>query len=302
MDELARIRTFLKVVQSGSFSAAARHQSSVSSVARQVKALEDDLGTRLLNRNTRRLSLTEAGRLLYERSNALVAEFDSVRSELKSLHEEVKGLLRVSLRVSVGTTVVVPALPRLLARYPGLVVDITLTDERQDLIANNIDVAIWMGALPDSEIIAKRLSPTRRLLCGSRRYFDEHGVPEEPEDLRGHRCLLYTAPSYGNRWGFSKGDTYVEVEVGGPVRADNGLVLLSCALADLGLFVAQGWMVRSHLREGVLIRVLEDYAVNPFPGHGELYAVYASSRGLSLKVRAFVDFLAELFQPEGRVP
>jgi DNA-binding transcriptional LysR family regulator len=295
MDELTRIRTFMRVVQAGSFSAAARNLSSVSSVARQVKALEDEFGTRLLNRNTRRLSLTEAGRHLYERSTTLVAGLDGVKSELKALHEDVKGTLRVSLRVSVGTTVVVPALPRLLQQYPDLALDIVLTDERKDLIASSIDVAVWMGALPDSELVAKRLSPTRRLLCASPRYLAKRGVPYEPRDLALHECLRYTAPSYGNRWGFAKGDAYEEVEVAGCVRADNGSILLSCALADLGIIVGQEWMVRSHLEDGSLVRVLQDYSVNPYPGHGELYAVYPSSRGLTRKVRVFVDFLTDLF-------
>lgn len=154
MDELKQIRTFIKVVESGSFSAAARDTSSVSSVARQVKALETELGARLLHRNSRRLSPTEAGHRLYERAHDLVNELDSVKAEVRSLHEGVKGILRVSLRVSAGTTVVMPALPALLSQYPDLVVDVRLTDERLDLIAEKIDVAMWMGVLPDADIVA----------------------------------------------------------------------------------------------------------------------------------------------------
>lgn len=296
MDEFARIQTFIKVVEAGSFSAAARDVSSVSSVARQVKSLEDDLGVRLLNRSTRSLSLTEPGRLFYERACTIANDLSNAKSEAKSFQDSVKGVLRVSLRVSAGTTMIVPALPAFLAQYPELSIDISLGDERRDLIANNIDVAVWMGHLPDSEIVARRLSPSQRIVCGSPAYFERHGIPETPEDLRLHSCLLYTGRSYGNRWGFTRDGHNEGIEVEGSVRTDNALVLLSAALSDLGLIVVHEWMVRRPISEGRLARVLGNYTVNPRPGDAELYAVYASSRGLSRKVRVFVDFLVDLFR------
>lgn len=295
MDEFTQVRTFIKVVEAGSFSAAARDASAVSSVARQVKSLEDELGARLLNRNSRRLSLTEAGQRLYERACNIVKEFDTVKSEIRSLQEDVKGVLRVSLRIAAGATVVVPALPKLLAQYPELVVDVTLTDEREDLIANNIDVALWLGALPNADIVARRLSPTQRVVCGSTAYLKKYGIPHDPEELRHHNCLLYNAPSYGNKWRFTKDEEYKEIEVKGPVRADNGLVLLSSALADLGLVVVPEWMVRSYIEQGTMMTVLPEYTVHPHTEHADLYAVYANRRGLSRKVRVFVNFLIEIF-------
>ena len=203
LDELTRVRTFIKVVQAGSFSAAARDTSSVSSVARQVKSLERELGVRLLNRSTRSLSLTGPGRMFYDRVLPLVNEFDKATTEVSSLQEEVRGLLRVSLRVTAATTVVVPALPSFLAKYPDLQLDVSLTDERSDLIANNIDVALWLGALPNAEIVAKRLSPTRRIVYGSPTYFAKRGVPTSPEGLREHDCLLLP-PRHTTRVGASR--------------------------------------------------------------------------------------------------
>lgn len=299
MDEFTRIRTFIRVVEAGSFSAAARDLSSISSVARQVKALEDELGVRLLNRSTRSLSLTEPGRLFYERACAIANDLSNAKSEVKSLQDSVKGVLRVSVRVSAGTTTIVPALPAFMARYPELTIDLTLSDERRDLVANNIDVAVWMGHLPDSEIVARRLSPSRRIVCGSPAYFEQHGVPQTPEDLRHHNCLLYTARSYGTRWAFTRDGGQEEIDVRGSLRTDNALVLLSAAVSGLGLIVVHDWMVRSHIEQGNLARVLDHYMVNPRPGDAELYAVYASSRGLSRKVRVFVDFLVELFRAPG---
>jgi len=298
LDEFTRIRTFIKVVESGSFSAAARDVSSVSSVARQVKALEDDLKARLLNRNTRSLSLTEAGRLFYNRVTSIVNDLDNAKTEVDSLQGEVRGLLRVSLRTSAGSTVVVPALPRFLEKHPNLKLEIALTDERCDLIANNIDVALWLGALPNSEIVARRVSPSRRVAYGSPAYFQRHGIPECPQDLKHHDCLLFAAPSYGHRWSFTRDGVHEEVDVSGKIRSSNGMVLLSSGVLGLGVGIAHEWMLRNHLASGELIKVLADYTVNPRPGDAELYAVFPCSRGLSKKVRAFVDFLIEIFKDD----
>jgi DNA-binding transcriptional LysR family regulator len=301
MDEFTRIKTFIKVVEAGSFSSAARDISSVSSVARQVKSLEDELGARLLNRSTRSLSLTDAGRHFYERVTAIASDLNKAKVEVSSLQDEVKGVLRASVRIAAGTTVVVPALPKLLAQYPELELDLSLTDERRDLIANNIDVALWLGALPDADIVARRLSPTHRIVCGSPAYFEKHGIPRTPQDLRHHSCLLFAAPSYRNRWGFTREGQLEEVEVHGSIRSDNGLVLLSAALANLGIVIANRWMVREQLADGRLTRVLNEYTVNPRPGDADLYAVFPSSRGLSRKVRVFVDFLVETFSEENQI-
>jgi DNA-binding transcriptional LysR family regulator len=295
MDELARIQTFIKVVEAGSFSAAARHDSSTSSVARQVKSLEDDLGVRLLNRSTRSLSLTEPGRHFYDRVCAIANDLNNAKREAKSFQEGVKGLLRVSLRVSAGAMIIVPALPMLLEQHPDLSIDVSLTDERCDLIASNIDVAVWMGEMPDSDLIARRLSPSKRIACGSPDYFKRYGTPNTPGDLRRHNCMLFTGRAYGNVWGFAKDGVLEEVEVNGNLRTGNGLVLLSAATAGLGVMVVHEWMVRSHLLHGSLVRVLGNYTVRPTPSDAELHAVYPTSRGAARKVSVFVDFLVSLF-------
>ena len=295
MDDFTRIKTFIKVVEAGSFSAAARDESSVSTVARQIKALEGELGVRLLNRSTRRLALTDAGRRFYERVSAIAHDLKKAKSEVSSLEEDVKGLLRVQLRVTAGTTIVVPALPNLLSQYPELELDISLIDERRDLIANHIDVAMWLGDLPNSEIVARRLSRSGRIVCGSTAYFERHGIPRAPQDLRRHNCLLFAAPSYGNLWSFTRDEQQEVVEVRGSVKSDNGLVLLSSALAGVGIIIAHAWMVRDLLAEGRMTRVLSEYTVNPRGGDADLYAVFPSTRGLSRKVRVFVDFLVETF-------
>jgi DNA-binding transcriptional LysR family regulator len=296
MDEFTRIQTFIKVVEAGSFSAVARKESSVSSVARQVKALEDSLGIRLLNRSTRSLSLTEPGRMFYERVCSVSRDLNNAKSEVKTFQDSVKGVLRVQLRASAASTFIIPALPKLLSRYPELRLDVSVSDERCDLVASNIDVAVWMGEMPNSELVARRLAPCRRIVCGSPAYFEQHGTPQMPEALKQHQCLLYSARSYGNNWIFSKNGNTSEIEVQGPLRTADGLVLLSAAQAGLGLIIVHEWMVRLPIAEGRLVRILEDHIVSPTSTTAELYAVYPSKRGLSRNVRAFVDFLVELFQ------
>lgn len=302
MDQFTHIRTFVKVVEAGSFSAAARDVSSISTVARQVKSLEEELGIRLLNRGARGLSLTDAGRRFYERASALVHDLGTAILEAKSLQDDVKGLLRVTLRVSAGTTVVVPALPKFLKQYPELSLDISLVDEWQDLVANNIDVAMWLGDLPNADIVARRLSPNRRVVCASQAYLDEHGEPKSPQDLRDHNCLVYSGPPYSGSWSFTKDGHQEKVEVRGSIRSDNTMILRSSGIAGLGLIIVQEWMVRSLIAEGRMRQVLSEWTVSPRPGDVDLYAIYPSSRGASRNVRVFVNFLLEVFGAEPHEP
>jgi DNA-binding transcriptional LysR family regulator len=295
MDDFTRIRTFIRVVQAGSFSAAARDGQSVSAVARQVKSLEDELGVRLLNRSTRSLALTDTGQRFFERVTAISNDLNAARAEAVSEHEGLKGSLRVSARITAGATVVVPNLPKFLAKYPEIEVDISLTDERMDLIANHIDVALWMGEMPDADIVARRLSPTRRIVCCAPSYVQRRGIPRVPQDLLQHDCIYFTGPTYGNRWSFSRDGKVEEVRVRGSVRTDNGIVLLATGLAGIGIISGNQWMVHNEIKQGRLVSVLDDYTFIPRAEDSDLYAVFPSSRGLSRKVRAFVDFLVETF-------
>jgi DNA-binding transcriptional LysR family regulator len=292
MDELGRIRTFIDVVDAGSFSRAARG-SSISAITRRVQSLEAELGVRLLNRTTRGLSLTDVGRGFYDRVRSVAIDFDTAISEVRSQRQDVKGVLRISLRPAVASTIFVRALPELFERYPDLKLDIRVTDEKHDLLANNIDVAVWLGHLPDS-VIARRLSTNRRIVCGSPAYFRRHGVPKSPQDLRDHNCMLFT-PTFASSWRFGADGVQEEVEVGGNLCSDNAPFLLNSALNDNGVVVVFEWMVHDFIAEGRLTRVLSNYSVNPHAEPAELFAVWPSGRGMSKKARVFVDFLGELF-------
>ena len=300
MDELSGLRIFVQVVEDGSLSATARRaHTAVSSIARQVKALEDSLGTRLLNKTTRRQSLTEAGRVFYERAKLILDEFDRAKRDVSSFQNAVKGVLRVYLRTSAATAVIVPALPRFLEHNPQVTLNVTLGDERVDLIAQGMDVAVVLGHLDDSSMVARRLSPSRRVVCGSPAYFKRHGMPRKPADLSKHNCLIYKADRYSELWRFSKGTEKINVPVTGNLHTSSAATLMAADLSGLGVMVVQKWMATAAIKEGKLVSVLSDYDVSPTDYDTALYAVYPHSRGLSPKSRAFVDFLVALFKTQG---
>lgn len=296
MDELYKIRAFLGVVEHGSFSAASRHEGvSVSSIARRVAALEEDLGVRLLNRNTRSLSVTEAGQLFHDRTRDAVRELDSARLEASSYQTDVKGVLKVSMRVSMGE-MVLPRIRTFLERHPDITMDFSLTDERLDLLQNNIDVAVWIGQLNDSELIARLLSHGRRVVCASPEYLEQHGEPQHPLDLSNHICMPHRAASYDGTWRFSKDGERWDIPANGPFQSSSPLALMSTAMSGLGLVVLQIYMIERALKEGTLKAILTDFEVSSTEADTAIYAVYPHSRYLSPKARAFIDFLIESFQ------
>lgn len=297
MDEMRLIRVFLQVVDSGSISAASRQlNTSVTSVARQIGHLESVMGVRLLNRTTRRQSLTEVGEYLYSKLVDVVRDIDEIKREVTSHQETAKGRLRVHLRTTVGNQVIVPALPRFLAQYPEIKLEVTLTDEKADLVALGIDVAVWLGKLEDSTLIARRLSPSRRVLCASPEYLAKHGQPQSPADLAEHNCLVYRARNYDNRWRFLKGDDRIEIPVSGNLETDSGMVLFGSALNGLGLILVQESMAREALARGDLVPLLVDHEVSPTETDTALYVVHPGTRRVSPKMRAFIDFLVALFR------
>jgi DNA-binding transcriptional LysR family regulator len=297
VDELTINRAFVQVVEAGGFSAAARRMNtSVTSIARQVNSLEALLGVRLLNRTTRRQSLTEAGQDYFARISEALARIDDIKRDVSAFQEEVKGRLRVHLRTTIGIKVIVPALPQFLARFPDLTLDVTLTDERVDLVAHGVDLAVWLGALENSSMIARRLSPSRRFVCASPDYLHRMGRPEKPEDLINHNCLVFTAKDYSNIWRFSKGDETIEVPVSGNLNTNSGIAVLSSAEHGVGVALLQERIVQEAIDEGRLCHLLEEWSATPTSLDGAIYAVFPHSRRLPPKTRAFVDFILELFR------
>lgn len=295
MDRLAAMEAFARVAEARSFSEAARRlRSSKSVISRHVAALEAELGARLFHRTTRSLTLTEVGRAYYDRVGRILADIDEANQSVTVLQAAPRGRLRVNAPMSFGFLHLAPAVPDFLARYPEVEVEMTMNDRYVDLVDEGFDVAVRIGRLGDSSLVARKLAPIRRAVCASPAYFDAHGVPETPTDLIRHSCLCYSNVAATDEWRFSSPDGRPwPVEVKGRLRANNGDALRVAALAGAGLTYTPTFIIGRDLQAGSLVAVLGEFV----PQDTAVHAVYPHSRHLSPKVRAFVDFLAERFGP-----
>jgi DNA-binding transcriptional LysR family regulator len=299
VDRFDNMRVFAKVVESGSFTgAAARLSISASMVSQHVKELEERLGARLLNRTTRKVSLTETGRAYYERCTRLLADLEETEQAVSDMHAAPRGELRVNASPAFGILQLTPAIADFTARFPAISVELILCERIVDLIEESFDVAVWVGELPDSSLIARQLAPCRMVACGAPSYFAKHGIPRTPADLTIHNCLTVagTGLSYYRAWHLTAADgTALNISPIGNLRTNSGAVLKLAALAGHGLVCLPTYLVGDALQSGRLMTVLDDYMAPPHT----LRALYPHNRHLSAKVRAFVDFLAARF---GREP
>lgn len=298
MDNVKAIRLFLQAAQTGSLSGAGREFGlSPASVSRQISSLEDDLGVRLLNRTSRRLSLTEAGQIYLQRAERLLQDMDEMREEVSQLTVRPSGRLRIQSRISLGTQHVAPLIPDLLARYPDLDIDLWLTDTDLDLTEHGIDVAIRTGNQSDSALIARRISSSPRVVCASPGYWASHQKPTRPEDLTDHNCLTYRIGAAPTLWKFqgSKGMS-AEMRVTGNFQSNNAEALRVATLAGLGVALLPAWSTKDDLLDGRLERVLSDCVATATDDLDfGIYAVYLSKRYLSVKTRLFIDYLVAAF-------
>ena len=293
MRDLNAIRVFVQVVRSRGFSAAAQSLGmSKAAVSKHVARLEADLGARLLNRTTRRLSLTEVGAAFYDRCVRLIADVEEAESLVGRLHGEPRGTLKVSAPTSFGIRHVAPQLPHFMRRHPALRVDLSFADRFVDVVEEGFDVVVRIGRLAESSLVARRLAPFRRVVCASPDYWAEAGTPDRPDDLRRHACLLYAYQNNPQEWPFSGPGGPTAVHVDGPMVSNNGEALRAAAEAGLGVALLPTFLVSNALNDGKLVRVLADYEETDLAIH----AVYPHARHLSVKVRAFVDYLVETFR------
>jgi DNA-binding transcriptional LysR family regulator len=289
MQNLTDIAIFVKVVELSSFTAAAEAlDMSQPVVSKAVTRLEEKLGARLLNRTTRRLSLTEAGSELYGRSVRALAEIENAELEVARFQTEPRGLLRVSAPMSFSILHLGPAIQSFLTRFPGVTLELSLVEE-------GFDVAVRIGRLQDSNLIARKIAPVRQILCASPAYLAQHGEPERPEDLLEHRCILYSLLSAPREWRLVGPDGEAHtVPINGAMQSNNGLVNRAAALAGGGIVLLPTFYLGEQLRSGTLKPLLCKFR----PQELAVYAVYPERRNLMPKVRSFVDFLVTTFGPE----
>jgi DNA-binding transcriptional LysR family regulator len=289
MDLLTPMQTFVRVVETGSFTAVAAEQStSQPTISRQVAALEEHLGARLLTRTTRALTLTDDGRAFYEHALRALEAVGEAENAVGRRQAKPTGTLRLAVPVVLGRRHIVPRLARFLARYPAVSIDLVMGDGFVDLVEQGIDLAIRVGEITDQSLVARRIGMVRRLTVASPAYLEARDKPRTPDDLKGHDCIVYTRLATGNRWYFESSDGPLSVTVSGRYRVDNSEAVREGVLAGLGIAVIPAFAFSDEIQCGAVKVLLEAYEPKLLP----LNAVYSSRRYVPPRVRAMIDFLA----------
>lgn len=290
--DLARIRAFVQVFDAGGSSAAARqHGRSKALLSKYVTDLEDYLGVRLMNRTTRKLSLTEAGEAYYREASQLLQQLDDLDATISDQTAEPRGLLRVSAPRNLGETTLAPAIFAFIAKNPLMSVDLRLEDRYVDLVEESVDVALRISTLADSSLIARKISDMRHVICAAPSLIKRVGAPTSGEALRTMPCVLDTNMPSHSSWRFIEDGKPVSVHVSGPARVNSPVAAMQAALAGLGFAVLPTYLADPLIAEGRLVRVLEDR----MPEGPSLQAVYPHRRHLAGKVRALIDHLVGWF-------
>lgn len=293
MDRFLEMQTFAAVVEAGSFVGAAEALDlSKPAVSRHVAELEARLGVRLLQRTTRRLSLTREGAVFHARCREVLAQLDEAEAEVSAGRGEAAGLLKVSVPVTFGERHLAPLWPRLLERHPRVSMEVSLTDRAVDLIDEGFDVAVRIARLQSSSLVSRRLATTRMHLCASPEYLRRHGTPATPAALAEHAVLAYTLLSTGDTWTFTGPDGPVSVRVSPRFRSNSGDTCRSGALAHRGIILQPDFLVGPDLVSGALVELMPQYRAPEFGIH----AVHPSRKHVTPKVRRLVDFLVDSFE------
>jgi DNA-binding transcriptional LysR family regulator len=293
VDRLSAIQVFAQVVESGSFAKAAERLSlSTSAASRHVAELEAHLQTRLLNRTTRRVSLTESGRAFYERSVQLLADLEEAEEEASSAAVVPRATIRLTTSVNFGVRHVAPAIAAFLAVYRDVRFDVSLADRVVDLVEEGFDLAIRIGTPGADNLVARKLGETRLVPCASPAYLARHGAPKVPEDLAGHNCFTYEYVTPRNVWRFrDRSGAERSVRIAGTLHSNNGDLLAEVAARDAGIVFEPAFIVGPDVRAGRLVPLLQDFEPPAVP----IFAVYPSRKHLSAKVRRLVEFLTARF-------
>lgn len=295
MDNRAgEMQVFVRVVEAGSFSEAARQLlMTPSTVSKLIGRMEDRLGVRLVERSTRRLSLTDEGRLFYERSGALLAELDDIERELGQGAEGAGGTVRVNASVAFGVLGIEPLLPEFWRTYPNVVIDLSLSDEIVDLYLDRTDIAFRVGPLTDSSLLARKIGVARRKIVAAPAYLARHGTPLTVDDLDHHNCLGFNFRRAAPIWPLRDGGRIVDRMVGGSPLANNGETVRRLVLAGVGLARLGDFHVREDLAQGRLVEVLAE------AGHGDaedVHALYLGGQRMPQRIRLFLDFMVPRLQ------
>ncbi|MEO6677278.1 MAG: LysR family transcriptional regulator [Pseudomonas sp.] len=292
MDTLEAMSIFVRVVERGSFSAVARELGlSQPTISKQIGALEKRLGGRLFARSTRHLSLTDEGQRYYDHCRQILAAVDNAEHSFQTGQERVAGPLRIASSGSFGRIQIAPRLHGFLQQNPEVSIDLQLSDENVDLVSEGIDVAVRIGELKDSSLVARQIGLTRRRVFAAPAYLEQHGVPATPDDLSAHNCLVFNQLEHFDNWRFERDGQWHSVQVKGNVRSNNSEAIRQMVLSGLGLSLSPSWLFCEDQQAGRVVAVLEGHVPAPLPIH----AVFPPDRRQSARVRAFTDYLRDAF-------
>ncbi len=290
MDRFQEMRAFTTVVEAGSFVRAAELlEVSKTAVSRLVADLEARLGTRLLHRTTRKLSLTPEGEVFLERCRRLLQDLEEAEAELSAHAGEAVGQLRINVPVTFGLLHLAPLWPAFMAMHPKVALDVTLADRVVDLVDEGYDLAVRIARLQTSSLVSRQLTSTRLVLCASPEYLQRHGAPEHPADIARHAVISYTLLSTGDQWEFDGPQGEVSVKVSPRMRTNSGDTCCAPALQHQGIVLQPTFLVSPHLASGALVEILPQYRAMELG----VYAVYPSRKHLTPKVRVLIDFLVQ---------
>jgi DNA-binding transcriptional LysR family regulator len=295
MDNRAgEMMVFVRVVEAGSFSEAARLMlMTPSTVSKLIARLEARLGVRLIERSTRRLVLTGEGQFYYERSQALLGQLEETEQQIAHGGAEAEGVIRVTSSVTFGVAALEPILPEFLEAYPKIIVDLSLSDEVVDLYLDRTDIAIRVGKLQDSNLMARKIGETRRRIVASPAYLAKHGTPQAPEDLVHHNCLGFNFRRANPVWPMREGGRIVERMLSGVLLANNGETLRRMAMAGVGIARIADYHLRGPIARGELVELLQDSDIGEVD---EIHALFRGAQFLPARVRAFLDFTVPRMQ------
>lgn len=295
MDKFTAMRAFVRVVEAGTFTRAAESLGvPKAQVSRLVQSLEEELGTQLLNRTTRRVSPTTDGTAYYEGAARVLDQLEEVEDSLSHAKAAPRGRLRVDTTSSIASLILIPALQDFCTRYPDIRIDVGVSDRPVDLVGENVDCVIRAGELTDPSLVARRIAEIRRVVCASPAYLERHGVPRHPSDLEdgGHRVVNYFSHGSDRRtYVLQRGDETYEVQAASTVAVNDATAMLAAGLAGLGIARTAPFMAAPHLAAGTLRVVLPEWSAGAWP----VYVVYPPNRHVTAKLRAFIDWAAELF-------
>ncbi|MEH0697494.1 LysR family transcriptional regulator [Vibrio owensii] len=295
MDRLTAIEVFVCVVEEKTFtSAATKMRMSNSAVTKHIAMLEDGLRVKLLNRTTRRVSLSEAGEVYYGHCKTILSDIAASREAIEFLKDEPHGTIKVNAPVYFGTNFLVPAIAKFQQVKPFVFVELSLTDLYVDLIDTGVDVLFRVGELDDSTFKAKKITSTRTIVCASPSYLSARGVPQTPDELLQHNCLKSTKPKSARGWTFSVAGAHTTLPIGGSFTSNDGEALLNGAKEGIGIARLPSFMIGSHIQQQTLNAILTDYELPPIG----IYALYPNSQYMPRKLRAFLDFIQTYFESD----